>query len=149
MRNTAFVLLFLGFVLPNLGWGQTDSEIIFHSSHEARKQNAPFSDAVQVGNLYFLAGQVGIDSETRKLVEGGIEAETQQTIENIKAVLEHHGMSLDNVVKCTVILSDIADFSAFNGVYTQYFVKKPARTTYAAKGLAINAKIEIEVIAAK
>ena len=90
-----------------------------------------------------------MDHSIRKLVDGGIKAETKQTIENIKAVLEHHGLSLDHVVKCTVVLSDINDFSSFNDVYTQYFTKKPARTTFAASGLVANAKIEIEVIAAK
>ena len=97
----------------------------------------------------FLTGQIGKDHKKGNLVEGGIQAETKQTIENIKAVLEHHNLSLDNVVKCTVILSDINDFSAFNEVYIQYFTKKPARTTFAAAGLAANAKIEIDVIAAK
>ena len=122
---------------------------IFHASHEVKKQNAPFSDAVEVGNLLFLAGQVGMDHTSRTLVTGGIQAETQQAIENIKVVLEHHQSSLDNVVKCTVILSDINDFSAFNQVYTQYFPNKPARTTFAASRLAVGAKIEIDVIAVK
>lgn len=128
---------------------QEKSKITFHESHEEKKRNAPFSDAVEVGNLFFLAGQIGMDQTTRTMVEGGIEAETEQVIKNIQAVLKHHGMELDNVVKCTVILSDIDDFAAFNKVYTKYFTKKPARTTFAAKGLAANAKIEIETIAAK
>ncbi len=122
---------------------------IFHASHEAKKQNAPFSDAVEVGDMLYLAGQVGMDHSVRKLVDGGIQAETKQSIENIKAVLEHHGSSLDSVVKCTVILSDINDFAAFNEVYKTYFPNKPARTTFAASGLAVGAKIEIDVIAFK
>ena len=124
-------------------------KVIFHKSHEIKKQNTPFSDAVETKDFLFLSGQIGMDHSSRVLVDGGIKAETKQTIENIKAVLEHHGLSLDDVVKCTVILSDINDFSSFNEVYTQYFIKKPARTTFAASGLALNAKIEIEVIAAK
>ena len=83
------------------------------------------------------------------MVSGGIEAETKQTIQNIKDVLEHHNLSLDHVVKCTVILKDINDFKAFNSVYVQYFTKKPARTTFAASGLAGGASIEIDVIAVK
>ena len=83
------------------------------------------------------------------MVNGGIEQETKQTIENIKDVLEHHNLSLDHVVKCTVILKDINDFKAFNSVYIKYFTKKPARTTFAAAGLAGGASIEIDVIAAK
>ena len=124
-------------------------EVLFHKSHEPKKANSPFSDIVQVGNLYFLSGQVGMDHKSRKLVEGGIEAETRQCLENIKAVLEKHDMSMDNVVKCTVILADIEDFKTFNEIYKSYFPKKPARTTFAAKGLAVNAKIEIDCIASK
>jgi len=122
---------------------------IFHKTHEAKKVNAPFSDVVQVGNLYFLSGQVGMDHTMRTLVAGGIKEQTKQTLENIKDVLAQHDMDMDNVVKCTVVLADISDFSAFNEVYTTYFPKKPARTTFAAKGLAVGAKIEIECIAAK
>ncbi len=128
---------------------ESAGDIIFHKTHEPKKENAPFSDAVQVGNLFFLSGQVGMDHKIRKLVEGGIEAETKQTLENIKEVLKHHNLKMDNVVKCTVILADINDFSAFNEVYKTYFPKKPARTTFSAKGLAVGAKIEIECIAVK
>ena len=83
------------------------------------------------------------------MVEGGIREETKQCIENIKAVLNHHNLGLDQVAKCTVILKDINEFAAFNEVYVQYFTKKPARTTFAASGLAGNASIEIDVIAVK
>jgi len=145
LKASSIVLLLLCFSCNN----SVNETPVFHKSHEPKKQNAPFSDLVEVGNTLYLAGQVGMDNTTRKLVEGGIKAETKQTIENIKAVLEHHGSSLDNVVKCTVILSDINDFAAFNEVYTQYFTNKPARTTFAASGLAVNAKIEIECIAVK
>ena len=129
---------------------QTDKkDITFHASHLAERQNTPFSAAVETENLLFLSGQIGKDHKKGVLVSGGIKAETKQTLENIKAVLAQHNSSLDRVVKCTVILADINDFAAFNSVYVQYFPNKPARTTFAAAGLAINAKIEIEVIAAK
>lgn len=130
-------------------YAQESTEIKFHKSHEPKKLNAPFSDAVQAGNLFFLSGQIGMDHSTRTLVGGGIQAETKKAIKNIEAVLAQHEMTLDNVVKCTVILSSIDDFSAFNEIYTQYFTKKPARTTFAASGLAANGKIEIDVIAVK
>ncbi len=146
MKNTILGMVICIFLL---GCSQTPNAITFHNTHEPKKAGAPFSDAVQVGNLFFLSGQIGMDHATRTLVEGGIKAETRQTLENIKAVLEHHNMTMDNVVKCTVILSDINDFSAFNEVYRSYFPKKPARTTFAAKGLALGSKIEIECIAAK
>lgn len=122
---------------------------LFHKSHEPLRQQVPYSDMVETNGLLFLSGQIGMDHSTRTLVEGGIEAETRQCIENIKAVLEYHNSSLDNVVKCTVILKDIEDFAAFNDIYKTYFPNKPARTTFAASGLAANARIEIDVIASK
>jgi 2-iminobutanoate/2-iminopropanoate deaminase len=125
------------------------SDIIFHKSHESSRANVPFSDAVETDDLLFLTGQIGKDHKAGQLVSGGIKAETKQVIENIKAVLGQHNLSLDHVVKCTVILKDINDFKEFNTVYTQYFTKKPARTTFAAGGLAGGASIEIDVIAAK
>jgi len=128
---------------------ETSAEVTYHASHEPKKANAPFSDAVQVGNLYFLSGQIGMDQSTRTLVEGGIEAETKQTLENIKAVLAHHDMDMSNVVKSLVVLDDIEDFAAFNAIYKTYLPQKPARTTFAAEALAAGAKIEIEVIAVK
>ena len=122
---------------------------IFHPSHEPSRVNVPYSDAVETEDFLFLTGQIGRDHKLGKLVDGGIEAETKQVIENIQDVLKYHGLSLDHVVKCTVILKNIEDFQKFNAVYTQYFTKKPARTTYAAAGLAGGASIEIDVIAAK
>lgn len=120
---------------------------VFHASHEPKKRDAPFSDAVQVGHTYYLSGQIGIDHTTRELVSGGIEAETKQTLENIKAVLAQHKLGLQDVVKATVVLQDIEDFATFNAIYKTYFPQKPARTTFAAAALAKNAKIEIEVVA--
>ena len=124
-------------------------EVTYHASHEPKKANAPFSDAVQVGDLYFLSGQIGMDQSTRTLVEGGIETETKQTLENIKAVLAHHDMDMSHVVKSLVVLDNIEDFAAFNEIYKTYLPQKPARTTFAAEALAAGAKIEIEVIAVK
>lgn len=128
---------------------QEQTEIIFHKPENPARAKAPFSEAVQAGNLFFLAGQIGMDRSVGKLAENGIKGETEQAIKNIKGVLAYHDLTLDNVVKCTVILSDINDFKAFNEVYVKYFTKKPARTTYAAAGLAVGAKIEIDVIAVK
>lgn len=109
------------------------------------KSQAPFSEAVRVGHWLILSGQLGRDPQTGKLVEGGIEAETKQVLENIKKTLEKYGSSLDKVVKCTVILADMADWEKMNKVYLTYFPKnRPARTTFAASGLAGGAKIEIE-----
>jgi 2-iminobutanoate/2-iminopropanoate deaminase len=141
--SIAFLMIFLMSCKPS------SNALIFHKSHEPKKQSAAFSDVVESKGFLFLSGQVGMDHSTRTLVEGGIEAETKQCIENIKAVLEHHGSSLDKVIKCTVILRNIEDFAAFNKIYEDYFPNKPARTTFAASGLAVNASIEIDVIATK
>ncbi|WP_222984850.1 RidA family protein [Flagellimonas meishanensis] len=150
LKRFQFILLLV--LTLGLGFSSTaqeNTELVFHKSHEVKKQNSPFSDAVQAGNLFFLAGQLGMDHTTRTIVEGGIQAETEQAIKNIEAVLAQHGMTLDNVVKCTVILSTMDDFGAFNEVYSKHFTKKPARTTFAAGGLSRGAKIEIEAMAIK
>ena len=127
----------------------TDTTVIFHKTHEPKKADAPFSDIVQVGDIYFLSGQIGMNHTTRTVVEGGIEAETKQTLENIKSVLEQHDMDMSNVVKALVVLDDIEDFGAFNAIYKTYLPQKPARTTFAAEALAAGAAIEIEVVAVK
>ncbi|RIA08953.1 2-iminobutanoate/2-iminopropanoate deaminase [Flavobacteriaceae bacterium MAR_2010_72] len=148
MKRSVYILaLSLCFVITNCE--NKSSHIVFHKSHEPSRLNTPFSDVVEVNGLLFLTGQIGKDHKSGDLAEGGIKAETKQVIENIQAVLQHHNLELDNVVKCTVILKDINDFASFNEVYVKYFTKKPARTTFAASALAGNASIEIDVIAAK
>ena len=107
----------------------------------------PFSPAVRVGDLLFLSGQIGTDSANR-LVPGGIEAETRQTMNNIRDVLERTGSSLDRVVKCTVMMADMREWPAMNAIYTTYFPRhKPARSALGANGLALGARVEIECIA--
>ncbi len=107
--------------------------------------NRPFSEAVRVGNWLILTGQIGIDREVGTLALGGIKAETQQTMENIKRTLEKYGSSLDQVVKCTVMLADIGEWSAMNEVYVTYFPNhKPARSAFGTSGLALGARLEIE-----
>ncbi len=149
MKTSIKILLSL-FLLVNIACRNESISIVkHHKSHEENRQNVPFSDAVQVDNLYFLTGQIGKNHTTGKLAEGGIEAETKQTLINIEAVLKHHNLTLKDVVKCTVILSDINDFSKMNGIYRQFFTDNlPARTTFAAN-LVAGAKIEIEVVAAR
>ena len=108
----------------------------------------PFSAAVRVGELLFVSGAVGNAPGTDQLVPGGIGPETRQTLENIRAVLEQHGSSMDRVVKCTVFLADIAEWSAMNAVYVTFFPgPKPARSALGASGLALGARTEIECIA--
>jgi reactive intermediate/imine deaminase len=108
----------------------------------------PFSPAVRAGGLIFLAGQIGTDSSGR-LVAGGIEAETRQTLDNIRDVLVRSGSSLDRVVKCTVMMADMREWPAMNAIYAGYFPgNKPARSAFGATGLALGARVEIECIAA-
>ncbi len=109
--------------------------------------NLPFSAAVRVDNLLFLSGALGIVPGTRDLAEGGIQPETKQTMENISASLEMFGSSIDNVVKCTVFLADMAEWGAMNEVYRTFFENPPARSALGASGLALDARVEIECIA--
>lgn len=108
----------------------------------------PFSSAVRVGHILYLSGDLGIIPGTMQLVEGGIQPETRQTLENIKATLEKNGSSLAEVVKCTVFLADIAEWAAMNEVYKTYFpTNPPARSALGSSGLALGARTEIECIA--
>jgi len=108
----------------------------------------PFSEAVRVGHMLYLSGQLGYDRETASLVEGGIAAETKKTLENIKATLEKHGSSMAEVVKCTVFLADIKEWAAMNEVYVTYFPSNPpARSALGSSGLALGARTEIECMA--
>jgi len=114
-----------------------------------RPMALPFSDAVRVGNILYLSGEIGLDYSTMKLVPGGIKAETKQALENIKATLEKYGSSMDNVFKCTVMITDMKEWPLMNEVYVTYFKKDrlPARSAIGANGLALGAKIEIECLA--
>jgi reactive intermediate/imine deaminase len=123
-------------------------DIEFKNPPEFKKLGLPFSEAVRVGDLLFLSGQLG-NSGGLGLVEGGVEAETRQTMENIKNTLERHGLGMDRVVKCTVFLADMAEWPAVNDVYKSYFGENPpARSALGANGLALGARVEIECIAA-
>lgn len=112
-----------------------------------KMKGLPFSEAVRVGDMLYLSGQLGVD-RSMKLVPGGIGAETRQTMENIKATLERHGSSLDRVVKATVMLVDMKEWPEMNNIYVTYFTKHlPARSAFGATGLALGARVEIECIA--
>ncbi len=107
----------------------------------------PFSEAVRVDHTLYLSGQLGTDAALR-LVPGGIAAETRQALENIRRVLRRHGGSLANVVKCTVMLADMAEWPAMNEVYRTFFTEHlPARSAFGATGLALGARVEIECVA--
>jgi len=108
----------------------------------------PYSQAIIANGLVFAAGQTGSDPATRKLVEGGIQAQTRQTLTNVKAILEAAGTSLENVVKTTVFLADMNDFAAMNEVYAEFFpTPYPARSTVQVARLPGDALVEIETVA--
>jgi 2-iminobutanoate/2-iminopropanoate deaminase len=111
------------------------------------KTPLPFSAAVRVGNMLYLSGQMGTNWQGQ-IVSGGIEAETRQTLANMKAILERHGSSLDRVVKCTVMMVDMGEWPAMNAIYIQHFpVHLPARSAFGASALALGGRVEIECIA--
>ena len=110
----------------------------------------PYSQAIEAGGMVFASGQLPIDPATGTFPEGGIKEQTRQSILNAKAILEEAGCSLSNVVKTTVLLSDIADFRAMNEVYASFFCEPfPARSAFAVRDLPKGALVEIEMIAAK
>ncbi|GFO84282.1 MULTISPECIES: RidA family protein [Anaerostipes] len=109
----------------------------------------PYCHAVEAGNFVFTSGQIGLDPNTQELAEG-IEAQTKQVLENLKAVLKAAGLTLSDVIKTTVFLDDVSDFGVVNEIYETYFNdSKPARSCVEAGALPKGALIEIEVIAAK
>jgi 2-iminobutanoate/2-iminopropanoate deaminase len=127
-----------------------DRTVEFLNSGKVMPTGLPFSEAVRVGDVLYLSGQVGVRPGSLDLVPGGIRAEAQQTMENIKATLEAHGYRLQEVVKCTVMLADIAEWGTFNEVYKSYFKPPyPARSAFGASGLAVGARVEVECMAAR
>ena len=109
----------------------------------------PYSQAVQVGNMLFASGQLGIDPATGLFVEGSVKEQTAQAFKNVHAILAEAGYSINDVVKTTVFLADMGDFAAFNEVYAKYFTSKPARSCVAVKELPKGVLCEIEAIAVK
>jgi 2-iminobutanoate/2-iminopropanoate deaminase len=110
----------------------------------------PYSQAIEANSTLYISGQVPINPETGKVVEGGIIEQTEQVMKNIEAILSEAGYSFDNVVKSTCLLSDMSNFKAMNEVYGKYYSKNPpARAAFAVKELPLGVMIEIETIAVK
>jgi len=123
-------------------------EVVF--TERAPRPIGPYSQAIKLGNLLFVSGQIPIDPATNEVVKGGIKEQTERVLENVKAILEAANMTLDDVVMAFVYLSDMADFPQFNEVYSRYFKERPpARVTVAVKSLPRDVKVEIAVIAGK
>lgn len=118
------------------------------ATEQAPKAIGPYSQGVRAANLLFVSGQIPIDPATGNLIEGDIAAQTRRVFENLSAILEAAGGSLDNVARTTVFLADMGDFAAMNEVYAGYFkAPAPARSTVQAARLPKDARIEIDVIA--
>lgn len=119
-------------------------------TERAPRPIGPYSQAIKLGDLLFVSGQIPIDPATNEVVKGGIKEQTERVLENVRAILEAANMTLDDVVMALVYLSDMADFPQFNEVYSRYFKERPpARVTVAVKSLPRDVKVEIAVIAGK
>jgi 2-iminobutanoate/2-iminopropanoate deaminase len=118
------------------------------TTEKAPKAIGPYTVANRFGDLVFTAGQLGLDPQTNELIPGGIEAETRQALTNLMNVLEAAGSSLENVLKTTVFMRDMAEFARMNAVYGEFFPKNPpARSTVQVAALPKGGAVEIEVIA--
>ena len=117
-------------------------------TEKAPRPVGPYSQAIRAGCFLFIAGQVPIDPATGKLVEGDFEAKARRVLENLKAIVEAAGATLDQVVKVTVYIKDISKFSEFNKIYAEYFKGvKPARAVVEVSNLPVGADLEVEAIA--
>jgi 2-iminobutanoate/2-iminopropanoate deaminase len=120
------------------------------STSKAPAAIGPYSQAVELNNTLYISGQIPINPEIGKIVDGDISEQTEQVFKNIAAILEEAGYSFSDVVKSTCLLSDISDFKAMNEIYGKYYsANQPARAAFAVKALPMNALIEIETIAMK
>ena len=108
----------------------------------------PFSEAVRIGSTMYVSGSIGVEPGRAELVPGGIKEETRQAMQNIRDILERYGSSMDKVAKCTVFLSDMAEWPLMNEAYIEAFGEhRPARSAFGANGLALGGRVEIECIA--
>ncbi len=120
------------------------------ATQSAPQAIGPYSQAIQCGDFLFVSGQIAIDPQTANIIEGDIEAQTEQVLKNIAAIIEAAGMSLQDVVKCTCFLKDMNDFVKFNAVYENYFGESlPARETVEVSRLPKDALVEVSAICGK
>ncbi|MBV1933728.1 MAG: RidA family protein [Parvibaculaceae bacterium] len=127
------------------------AEVKYYQSEATKTLGLPFSDVVQVGDLYLLSGQIGALPGTLTMAGDTMETQARQAMDNIGAILKERDLTFDNVVKCTVMMKDMSQWGAFNTVYVTYFKlgQYPARSAFGASDLAIGALLEIECIAAQ
>ena len=141
-----FVVLTVALVLAACARG--GREVIL--TEKAPPPIGPYSQAVRVGDMLYVSGQLGIDPVTRQLVTGGVATQTQQAMKNIEAILAAAGCSFSDVVQVQIFLEDMDDYGAVNGVYRTFFPENPpARAAVEVAGLPLDAKVEILVVAAR
>jgi reactive intermediate/imine deaminase len=146
--NKKLLVGLLGILVAGAALAKDKPKVEFLNSGKVYPAGVPLAEAVRVGDTLYLSGQIGIQPGTLKLVPGGIKEEAKQTLTNIKTTLEAHGYTLRDVVKCTVMLADIAKWGDFNEVYKSFFSEPyPARSALGANGLAVGAQVEVECIA--
>jgi 2-iminobutanoate/2-iminopropanoate deaminase len=148
MKKLLTLLIALAlFTYAGFAQGQNASrEVVL--TKDAPQPVGPYSQAIKAGGFVFVAGQIGFDPATGKLVEGDIKAQTERVLKNLSAVLAGAGSSMDRVVKVTVFLKNISDFQSMNEVYAKFFPNAPpARSTVQVAGLARDALVEIDVVA--
>jgi len=149
MRSISLLCAAIASLGVNAAVAADAPKVEFLNSGKILPSTLPFSEAVRVGNLLYLSGQIGIVPGSMKLVPGGIKEEARQAMDNIKATLATHGYGMGDLIKCTVMLADMSEWGTFNDVYKTFFSGHfPARSAFGANGLALNARVEVECIAA-
>ncbi len=141
--------LFCASILFTAANVSTAADVEYLNSGKILPATFPFSEAVRVGDTVYLSGQIGNIPGGTELAEGGMKGEAKQVMDNIKTSLEAHGLGMDNVVKCLVMLTDMSEWPDFNEVYKEYFEegRYPARSAVGVSALAFDARTEVECIA--
>ena len=143
MKKYLFIVLLVGF------WGCENSKQNKTTYHSHQLDSVPYSESVQVGDMLYISGQIAnLEDDYNKIIEGGIIPQVNQTMKNIKTILEKHNAIMDDIVKCTCILANGDDWGVMSEEYVKYFKKhKPARTTFGGAELGDGILVEIECIA--
>ena len=143
MKKYLLLVLLVGF------WGCENSKQNKTTYHPHKLDSVPYSESVQVGDMLYISGQIAnLEDDYNKIIEGGIRPQVNQTMKNIKTILEKHNASMDDIVKCTCILANGDDWGMMSEEYVKYFKKhKPARTTFGDAELGDDILVEIECIA--
>ncbi len=151
----SFIIISVLVLVISFAFGYGDQEQVRKTSRRVitfdnTPVKRPYSPAIEANNTLYVSGQIAVNQATGKLIEGGIEPQARQALTNLKNVIERGGYSMENVVRCTVLLSDITFYSTVNQIYMEFFPKDPpARMAFAVKDLPMAALIEIDAIAVK